>query len=200
MLQYSHKSYRLGGSTNSSFLALIPKETNPVSFSRFRAISLCNSSCKIMTKNLATQIKKVLPKIISSNQGGLMQNRQIVDIIVLSQEAIHSSITSKNKGMVIKLDMVNAFNQVCHNFLFMVMKKFNFNTSFIRMLDVFIRKPLLNGRPTSLFHKSRGFHQGCPLSPLLLLIIVETLRRKLEIERTNGKLPGLQIARGVKTI
>jgi hypothetical protein len=155
MLQYSHKSYRLGGSTNSSFLALIPKETNPASFSHFRPISLCNSSCKIMTKLLATQIKKVLPKIISSNQGGFMQNRKIVDIIVLAQEAIHSSITSKNEGMVIKLDMVNSFNQFCHSFLFMVMKKFSFNTSFIRMVDACIGKswiaPLVNGRPTFFF-------------------------------------------------
>jgi hypothetical protein len=62
------------------------------------------------------------------NQGGFMQNREIVDNIVLVQEAIHSSVTSKSKGMVIKLDMANAFDHVHHSFLFMVMEKFGFST------------------------------------------------------------------------
>jgi hypothetical protein len=34
MLHYSHQSLRLGGNTNSSFLALVPKESNPTSFTR----------------------------------------------------------------------------------------------------------------------------------------------------------------------
>jgi hypothetical protein len=33
MLWYAHCSLRIGGNTNSSFLALIPKESNPTSFS-----------------------------------------------------------------------------------------------------------------------------------------------------------------------
>ena len=44
MLWYVHHSLRLGGNMNSSFLDLIPKESNPISFSRFQPISLCNSS------------------------------------------------------------------------------------------------------------------------------------------------------------
>jgi hypothetical protein len=67
MIQYVQKSARMGGSTNSSFLALIPKEFNPSSFKRFCPISLCNVSYKIISKYhcgenqaLATQIN--LPK------------------------------------------------------------------------------------------------------------------------------------------
>jgi hypothetical protein len=39
MLQYSHQSLKLRGSTNYSFLYLIPKESNPSSFARFMPIS-----------------------------------------------------------------------------------------------------------------------------------------------------------------
>jgi hypothetical protein len=60
--------------------------------------------------------------------------------------------------------------------------------------------PLVNGRPSSFFQISRGLHQGCPLSPLLFLLVAETLSRKLEYERAIGNLPGIQIARGVKNI
>lgn len=39
-----------GGGINSTFLALIPKEVNPETFNRFRPISLCNTSYKILAK------------------------------------------------------------------------------------------------------------------------------------------------------
>ena len=56
---------KVGGCTNSTFLALIPKEVSPSTFDRFRPISLCNSSYKIFSKLLANKLKKLLGKLIS---------------------------------------------------------------------------------------------------------------------------------------
>jgi len=39
-----------------------------------------------------------------------MENRSIVDIIILVQEAIWSSHTKGDKGMIIKIDMLNTFD------------------------------------------------------------------------------------------
>jgi hypothetical protein len=50
MVKYVHKSACMGGSTNSSFLALVPKDVNPSAFNRLRHISLCNLSYKIISK------------------------------------------------------------------------------------------------------------------------------------------------------
>ena len=72
MVSKSQNCSKIGGSTNSSFLALITKEKGAQSFSRFRPISLCNTGYKIITKVIANRIKKVLPKIIPENQGGFI--------------------------------------------------------------------------------------------------------------------------------
>jgi hypothetical protein len=79
-----------------------------------------------MTKILAIRLKNIMPKLISENQGGFMQERKIVDKIVLVQEDIHSSKENKKKCIMIKLDMVNAFDPVRHSFLFEVISKFGF--------------------------------------------------------------------------
>lgn len=63
---------KIGGGTNSTYLALIPKESNPETFARFRPISLCNASYKILAKLLASRIKPQLKKLISSPQGGFV--------------------------------------------------------------------------------------------------------------------------------
>ena len=47
---------KMGNNIKSSYLALIPKDPNPQSFDRFRPISLCNVSYKIITKILANRL------------------------------------------------------------------------------------------------------------------------------------------------
>ena len=145
----------MGGSTNSTFLAVIPKEVNPNTFERFRPISLCNSSYKILAKLLENRIKPLLGKLISPSQGGFIKGRHIIDNVIQVQEAIHSSFHQKEQGMIIKLDMVNAFDLVKHSFLFKVLLSFGFSSHFSNLIKACITKswiaPLVNGRPTNYF-------------------------------------------------
>jgi hypothetical protein len=174
LIKKSQTCVKIGGGTNSSFLSLIPKEKGATNFDRFRPISLCNTSYKILTKIIANRIKNILPTIIPENQGGFVKGRHIVDNIILVQEALHSSICHKDKGMIINIDLANAFDRVRHNFLFKVMEKFGFAPSFINWIKSCIDSPwiypLVNGRATKFFQASRGLRQGCPLSPLFYAI------------------------------
>ena len=125
-----------------------------------------------------------------------------MDNIIIVQEAIHSSLECKQQGMAIKLDMENAFDMVNHFFLFEIMQKMGFSKNFCRWIKACIGIPwivlLVNGRPAGLFQASHGLHQGFPISPLLYLIVAESLRKKLQALQNNGQLRGLKIARGVK--
>eukprot|EP00253_Pinus_taeda_P003998 PITA_03998 len=91
MIRKSQTCTKIGGSTNSAFLALIPKDKGTTDFSRFRPISLCNTSYKLITKIIANHIKQILSVIILENQAGFIKGRKTLDNIVLVQEAIHSS-------------------------------------------------------------------------------------------------------------
>ena len=106
--------------------------------------------------------------------------------------------------MIIKIDMENAFDRVNHEFLYKVLNKFGFQSSFISWINACISNPwitpLINGRPTPFFQATRGLRQGFPLSPLLYVIMVETLNRRLEQERISKNILGLKIMRGVKRI
>ena len=141
MVRKSQNCNKIGGSTNSSFLALIPKEKGTQNFARFRPISLCNTGYKIITKVIANRIKKILPKIIPENQGGFIQGRHIQDNIILVQEVIHSSCQRNEKGMIVKLDLANAFDRVRLNFLFAVMHKMGFHPQLISWIKACISGP-----------------------------------------------------------
>jgi len=130
--------------------------------------------------------------------------RQITDNVILIQEAMHSSINRKEKGMIIKLDMANAFDRVNHQFLKAVLGKFGISDTFISRIMECISfpwtAPLINGRPSNFFRSSRGLRQGCPLSPFLYIIMAETLSIHLENLRRQKEITGISIVRGIKGI
>jgi exonuclease III len=204
MILKSQNCQKIGGSTNSSFLALIPKEKGAKEFNRFRPISLCNIGYKLITKVIANRLKGILPVIIPENQGGFVKGRQLADNYILVQEAIHSSHLRNEKGMVIKLDLANAFDRVRLSFLWEVLKKFGFGMGFLNWIRACIADPwiapLVNGRATGFFKASRGLRQGCPLSPLLFVLHVSVLSFYLDQKLVDQEILGLNIARGVKNV
>jgi hypothetical protein len=80
------------------------------------------------------RIKKLLEKLISPSQEGFVKARHILDNVILVQETIHSSHQCQEQGMLIKLDMVNSFDQVRHSFLLQVLSVFGFIPSFISLI------------------------------------------------------------------
>jgi hypothetical protein len=139
-----------------------------------------------MEKIIANKMKTFLSSLILPNQGGFVENRQIWDNIILVQEAIHSSYSGGEKGMIIKIYMENDFDRVKHSFTKAILKQFGFDNNFISWIGACISNPwispLVNGMPTPFFKDSRGIMKGCPLSHLLYVLLVEALNRRSEWE------------------
>jgi len=75
---------------NATFIALIPKEDQPSTPDKYRPIALCNIIYKIVSKIITSKLKLLLPLIISPEQSGYVEGRQIMDSIILTHEIIHS--------------------------------------------------------------------------------------------------------------
>jgi hypothetical protein len=139
----------MGGNTNSTLLTLIPKEVNLVSFDRFIPITLCNASYKILSKLLENRLKLLLGQLISHTQGGFLKGRHILDNVILIQESIHSNHQRKEQGILINIDMANAFDWVKCSFLYKVLLAYGFSPVFVNLIKAYIDKPciapLVNG-------------------------------------------------------
>eukprot|EP00253_Pinus_taeda_P010908 PITA_10908 len=142
--------------------------------------------------------------LIPKEANPLSFDRQITENVILIQESIHSSNNRGERGMIIKLDMANAFDRVDQSFLTTTLKKFGISSNFISIINGCISNPwtapLINGRPNKYFRSSRGLRQGCPLSPFLYIIMAETLSTHLDQLRNNKEIPGICIEKGIKEI
>lgn len=56
---------------------------------------------------------------------------------------------------------------------------------------------LINGVSSPFFHVQRGLCHGCPLSPLLFLIVVEGLNRILGEVKNNGDFLGCMVTQAL---
>jgi hypothetical protein len=97
---------------NTSFLSLIPKKDEPLSFDEFRLISLCNNIYKIVPKLISMHLKPILSEAISKENFGFLNGCHIHEAIRVAQEGLHNLRTSRSKGGILKIDLSKSFDHV----------------------------------------------------------------------------------------
>jgi retron-type reverse transcriptase len=91
--------------------------------------------------------------------------------------------------MVLSIDAEKAFDKIQHPFMIKALKKLGIiERMFLNIIKAIYDKPraniILNGEQLKPFPLKSGTRQGCPLSPLLLNILLEFLTRAI---RTRNK-------------
>ena len=84
VVEESRRMGRVLTAFNVTFLSLILKEHGVDSLGKFRPISLCNVVLKIITKVMANRLKPLMLGLISPEQLGFVEGRQILDGIILA--------------------------------------------------------------------------------------------------------------------
>ena len=167
---------------------------------KFRPISLCNVSYKIMSKLICKRLKRVIPHLISETQSAFVAKRLITDNILIAQENFHALRTNqrcREDFMAIKTDMSKAYDRVEWSFLAALMLKMSFDERLVDLIMCCVTsvtyQVLVNGQGRVL--PRRGLRQGYPLSPFLFILCTEALISLLNEAEAEKKILGLRVAR-----
>lgn len=195
---------KITGALNSTFLTFILKETNPSTFGDYRPIALCNLCYRLITKTIANRIKPILLRALCGEHLGFLKGRQILDTIGTTHECLHSIKTKKSKALILKLDLKKAFDCLDWDFLRLILIKSGFSLDSIKWIMCGVTTAnfsvLVNGEPSSFFRSGRGLRQGCPLSPLLFILVMEGLSLLLKESQSEGKITGIKVSRFTKVL
>ena len=194
MVETTFETGSLPESAKIAVAQLIFKKGNSQLLKNYRPISLTNYDYKIIAFVLSERIQKVIQNLISHDQTAYIKERFIGNNVRLLSDIIHYCNLAKQNGILLSVDFEKAFDTVEWNFMYECLRKFNFGENFIKWIEVLYTDPIMvvknNGYFTKKIRLTRGLRQGCPISALLFIIVVEILAIKI---RSNDAISGLSI-------
>ncbi|XP_058786925.1 uncharacterized protein LOC131661401 [Vicia villosa] len=163
-------------SITSSFLTLVPKKDNPLDLDDYRLICLVGSIYKMISKLLASRIKRVFSSIISNSQSAFVPGRQMLDGVIVANEIVDYASKEGKECLLFKDGIWEVMDE-------------------LDGVDrVFSKMPVLvNGSPTKEFVVEKGLRQGDPISPFLFVIVAEGLKALMGKAVENGDFVGFNM-------
>ena len=145
---------------------------------------------KILTRILSKRLREVVHEIIDECQKGFVPNTFIADATQLLQLIEqYTNDDLDRQGIMLFCDMEKAFDRVSHEFLNDAVRAAGFGPNFCRMINMLYsekdparRRMYVNGYYGPWFDVRSGTAQGCPLSPLLFLLVGQALKVFLDNE------------------
>ena len=203
-----HERGRFGKSLNSTFLVLMGGGGGGGGggaevLKEFRPISLVGSLYKLVAKVLASRLKTTMNGVINSAQNAFVEGRQILDASLIANEGIDSIQKRKEKGILCKLDIEKAYDQINWNFILKVLKRMGFGEKWVGWIKWCMSTAtffvLINGSPTGFFRSSRGLRQGKTLSPYMFVLGMEVISLMIDKATEGGYISGY-IFKGINDI
>ena len=138
-LNYSFYHGEMSTSQRQAIIVLIQKKDRDSRLIKnWRPISLINVDARIASKALAMRVKKIIYKLVYTDQTAYIKGRFIGESVRLIEDLLEYAYPENEDGILFAADIENAFDSVEHSFIYATLKKFGFGGNFIQ----WIRNPL----------------------------------------------------------
>jgi hypothetical protein len=181
-----------------AIITLLFKKNDPEYLKNWRPISLLNVDYKILTKVLVNRVKPVMSSVVDSDQCCSVPGRSSEDnATILRDITDYLEVHERQACAFLSMDQEKAFDYVDWDFLGRVLAKMNFGPklrAMIKCIYTDIQSAILsNGYVSPSFQVARGVRQGCPLSPLLFVLVAEVFGQAI---RKSSEISGFRIPGG----
>ena len=194
VLNSCFRSGRLSLSQRRGVISLSFKKGDRLDIRNWRPISLLNVDYKLAARAIAGRLLKVIHIIVGRDQTCGVPGRFIGENVAFLRDVVDYAASSNSPVALLSLDQEKAFDRVEWSFMRATLLKMGFGPSFVGWVDLFycgVQSAVdVNGHLTPFFSLSRGVRQGCPLSPLLYVLVAEVLACNI---RANPRIVGVTL-------
>uniref|UniRef100_A0A670IWQ4 Reverse transcriptase domain-containing protein n=1 Tax=Podarcis muralis TaxID=64176 RepID=A0A670IWQ4_PODMU len=179
-----------------AYITFIPKQDADLTqVKNYRPISLLNTDYKIFAGVLTRRLKSLLVEIIHKDQAGFIPGRYMRDNIRYIINMLEFlSVRTDKQAIMMFVDAEKAFDNVVWDFMLKNLEHMEVGKDFFNGIRAIYTeqkaKLIINNIVTEEIKIQKGTRQGCPLSPLLFIMVLEVLLYSI---RQNEKIKGVTI-------
>lgn len=181
--------------TLEAHITLLPKPDKDLNLcSSYHQISLIGIDIKSYAKMIALCLQSHIPNLIHADQVGFVQGSEARDNTLKSLLLIDHTHSAKIPACLLSINAEKAFDRVGWPFLEKTFIQIGLGPNLLRKIMALYTKPRariwINQSLSSSFPIQNGTRQGCPLSPLLFVLVMEHLVTAL---RQNSCVTGIPL-------
>lgn len=138
---------------------------------------------KLFAKIIALRLIPHLQKLIHLDQVGFMPTREARDGTIYAINVIHSALSKNDQSFILSTDAEKAFDRVDWTFIRLTLETIGLGPHMRSWTETLYSNPSAQIRVTGILSSSfsitNGTRQGCPLSPLIFILVLEPFLRTI---------------------
>ena len=180
--------------------ASLYKKGNPNDLENYRPISLLNSFYKCIAAVLQRRIPNLVDHTIQKTQFGFRKAKSTAQALYLIRRIQEVLERGQTGGYIILLDWEKAFDKVSQKLLLKALRQRGVPKKYVDLIGKLYEDPQfvvsIEGKKSSSRKQKSGIRQGCPLSPYLFVVLMDTIFKLIhadvEEKDMDEKLPLLE--------
>ena len=158
---------------NGGLLILLPKK-NTYKIEDTRPLVINNTDNRLIATIIRDSITPALDTVLSDDQNGFRDRRSTSDNINFYNEKFYSSLENREFYDILFVDFCKAFDSVSHDAIFKLLDCLGFTSDYQNIIkSLFINAHCYTDQSKTTFIPFNK--QGCPLSPLLFIMVADVL-------------------------
>ena len=158
----------------------------------WRGIMLLSIPSKVLTRVILNRMKVAVDEALRDEQAGFRKDRSCIDHIATLRIIVEQTIECSSPLYLLFVDFEKAFDSLDREAMWRILRHYGIPNKIINMLKVqyqgFTCQVLHGGTMTEPIEVKTGVRQGCLLSPLLFLVVLDWVSKNAY----EGKRLGLQ--------
>ena len=182
-------------SMRASKVVLLYKGHGPQDLlTNYRALTIASTAYRLFSRVLANRLNVVIGKLIGGDQTAFVPGRLIQTNFLLVDYAQFRCQRDQQPGVCLSVDVAKAFDSCSFTYLEKILKAWGLGEGFVQFamlptIDATVRADV-NGVLSQSVTVQAGVKQGCCLSPLLFILLLEPL---LVAVRADGAIHGIDL-------
>ena len=163
----------------------LPKKGDLSKCNNWRGITLLNTVNKLITIIVHNRISKVMDKKLRNQQAGFRPGRSCIDHINTLRIIIEQSVEFNSPLYLLFIDFERAFDSLNRDVMWTILASYGIPQKLINIIKSLYRdtrcQVIHRGKPGRQFRIKSGVKQGCILSPLLFIIVLDWVMKKTNV-------------------